>query len=158
MLRYISGFFLRPKVRISYSRGNAGSSEGPGNSLTLKWNYNIILDNLTNNHALELEIIYTGNLPSIALTESHIRGLTRITINQQLKKPVDRDMVIRSRHDFWGELLPEELRNIELCLRYKNEKGVTFYTIYKKENESETNSYSIFKCKAGTARHHWKND
>jgi hypothetical protein len=152
LFKFISNIFLRPKVRIRYSSGSAGSSAGPGNNLTIRWNYKITLDNITNSHALNVEFIDTGNLPFITLPESYIKGLSRITIDQQLKKLVDKDTVVQSRHDFWGELLPLEFKKIELCLRYKNEKGVPFYTIYQKENESENNSYSIFRCRASAAR------
>jgi len=78
----------------------------------------------------------------VSIPAKHLKGLDTMKIPLKLTKLFDREIVVRSHHNF-DELLPLELRKIALILKYKNESGFAFYTYYRKDNDSESCSYHI---------------
>jgi len=134
-----------PKVSISWKRGPAGSSSaGPNDKLTVEWSYHVLLYNAAKHEAFDLDFIHTGSDAVMAIPARHLKALDTMKIPLKLTKLVDWEIVVRSRHNF-DELLPPELRTIELILKYKNESGFAFYTYYRKDNDSESCSYHIRK-------------
>jgi len=132
---------LRPKVRVGFAKGNAQS--GPGNALDLMltWWYSLTLANLSKHDALELELVSVSNNVVDTLPASHITALASVKYEGRLQKLVNREFVVSAAHDFNVRLQPAELRNIGIILRYRNESGLRFYTVYEKHGEIETNIF-----------------
>jgi len=133
---------VRPKVSISWKRGPAGSSPGPNDKLTVEWSYHVVLYNATKHEAFDLGFVHTGSHAAVSIPARHLKGREPMKIPLKLTKLIDREIVVRCRHNF-DELLPSELRTIEFILKYKNEGGCAFYTHYRKDNDSESCSYHI---------------
>ena len=107
-----------PKVSISSKRGGAGSSAGPNDKLAVEWSYHVILYNTAKHDAFDLDFVHTGSHGAVAIPTGHLKGLDAMNIPLKLTKLLDKEIVVRSRHNF-DELLPLELTTIELILKYK---------------------------------------
>ena len=140
---------VRPRLRVSYKRGGGQSSSGPAGMLEIHWAYNITLNNLSRYDALEITVVESTNPQLRAFPIDHLKGLDSASLNMQLTKNLNRDTVVKARHDFHGELEPPELKEILLCLEYRNESGFRFYTLYRRVDESETNMYHFRRPRVG---------
>jgi hypothetical protein len=142
-------FLVRPRVRLAYAQGIGASGVGTSDQLTITWGFSFTLTNLTKYDALNLETVHNSNGIFPRLTTPHLKALESITLRHSKSRLVTRDTVVRTRHDFHGELLPPDLREIVVCLRYQNETGfpLYFYTLYQKTSDHEQNTYYLHRPK-----------
>ena len=132
---------IRPKLKVNYQSGAGRSSAGPAGMLEIHWAYKITLNNLSKYDALEIRVIQSTNPQLVKLPIDHIKGLDDASLDMQFTKNLDQDIVVKAGHDFHGKLEPPELTKILLCLEYKNGSGFRFYTVYRRVDGSQTNTY-----------------
>jgi hypothetical protein len=137
----------RAKLRVEMRTRDAMSVSGPSASLlTLRWNYTIVVTNLSKLDALELEVVETNNPQIARLPVHYVRALESFSVDLRLSKEIDRQVVLSAEtrateRDFWGQLAPPELKELRLVLSYKNDHGRSAHTVYCRRDGTDHNEY-----------------
>jgi len=115
----------------------------------LTWNYNLFIKNNSNQTAYDLELfIYKGeniNFHEKIDKTTPILGNSQIEIDINYSKSLEGtgkvvSLEIKKKH-------PLEIKNLRLSVKYKNEKRITFYTLFYLEDDQTVNKYLFFKPK-----------
>lgn len=148
---FVNARFLdQPRIKIEIQQGPARSSAGSGDKLNLTWHSTIALTNVSNHDALEMETLFTAS-PTFSVRKiDHIKGLDAVAIEHTFQKQVDEIEVIRTNHDFWGRLCPDEYDKIFLIIEYRNSRRFRFYTTFEKSGGKTSNRYSKLKPRSKT--------
>lgn len=142
-----SRFSTQPKIRVRLLSGPSSSGVGAPGKIKIEWKKRLELYNLTNHPALEVSFIWpqSDRRPLIHNPETpHVNPTETRTYEIVFAKEYPQDQVVACR-DRFAELLPEELRSFILIIKYKNDKGIQFFTRYERKENEESCTFHRMK-------------
>ncbi len=142
----IGGKFIhRPRIDIRIDDMGGGSSQLSPTQLRAHWRYFLILQNLTEHNAMEVEVLYRSNPLVDIKWPQRIKGLEIFTIENRFEKAVEKEGWRGINADLWGDDCPDELRTFKIVLRYRNKFRFKFSSSYTKSGGKYVMKHSAFK-------------
>jgi hypothetical protein len=143
---YIGLVASRPKIHLRFSRGNAGSGPGAGDSLKVHWEYSLTFENRSRHDAYELELIDVTSdalLKLAGLLILKLPAAADITRQFRVEKSITRREIEEKGHPIKTSptTLPPELERLNMVLRYKSRIGLRQYARLVKVGEQQTVTY-----------------
>ena len=140
------GYLAQPQIRVFYKPGASGSGEAPGNppGIECEWKGQLVFENLTDIVAINLKIEARPESFNAPIPQGSIKPYETIEVKTVIRKSFQREIVVAC-HDRFVELLPDEMKHLQLLISYQNIKGKYFYTLYRKTPTGENCSWH-FKC------------
>lgn len=135
--------FTQPWLRIRCLRGPNSSRQNRPDYLELTWEQPLEIYNSTTFPALNVSFSLPDPrtaLPLQPLEPHHVNGMEPRRIDCKVVREFRREEVAVNPSRF-DDLRPPELRSFVLILRYKNDKGIPFYTRFDKKGETEACTY-----------------
>ena len=142
-----SRFGSQPQLRIRYLAGSSSSTSGMPGKIKCTWKGYLEIYNQTNFPALNVSFIWpdaSTRLPLQRLEPPHVNGMQPRKIEFEIIKHFPREQVLVCQNRF-KDLCPSELRSFAVILRYKNDKGVRFYSRFEKNGDDQVCTYHRLK-------------
>jgi len=144
-----SRFGSQPQLRIRCLPGSSSSTSGQPGNIMLTWQGHLEIYNQTNYPALNVSLIWPDantQLPLERLEPPHVNGMESRRLEFKITKHFPREQVLACQNRF-KDLCPSELRSFVAILRYKNDKGVPFYSRFRKNGDTEVCTYHRLRPK-----------
>ena len=105
-----------------------------------------MFENLTNIVAVNLKIETRPESFHAPIPQSSIKPYETIEVKTAIRKYFPRETVVACR-DRFVELLPDEIKHLQLLISYQNIKGKKFYTLYRKTVTGENCTWHFMRPK-----------
>jgi len=142
-----SWFGTQPRLRVRILGELSSSTAGGPDKIRCTWQKRLEIYNSTAFNALGVTFIWPKpalQLPVPRLEPPHVNATETRSLEFKIEKEFPREQVIACR-DRFKELLPAELKTVALILKYQNDKGITFYTRYELNGETENSTFHRFR-------------
>jgi len=138
----ILGYFAQPQIQVFYKPDGSESIETPGNSsgLDCKWNGLLVFENITDIVVINLKIEAQPKSFNVSIPQGSIKPYETIKVKTFFRKSFPRKTVEACGNGDrrYKELLPDELKHLQLLISYQNiKKWKKFYTLYRKTSIGE---------------------
>ena len=138
-----SRFGSQPRLRVRLLPGPSSSKSGRPGNIKCVWQRYLEICNLTDFPALDVSFLWPAThtrLPVERLEPPHVDGMETRKIEFEIVKEFPREQVLACQNRF-KDLCPSELRSFVLIVRYKNDKGVRFYSRFQRNDDTEVCTY-----------------
>jgi hypothetical protein len=142
-----SRFGSQPRLRIRCLPGPSSSTSGMSGYIKLTWKGYLEIYNETSFPALNVSFGWANSstsLPLHTLEPPHVNGMESRKVGFEIVKQFPREQVLASVSRF-KDLCPSQLRSFTLILRYKNDRGVRFYSRFEKSGDDQRCTYHRLK-------------
>ena len=114
------------------------------------WQDYLEIYNSTAFNALGVAFVWPDPVRKLPLTQfepPHVNAMETRSLKFKTERDFPKEQVVACR-DRFKELLPDELKTAVLFLQYQNDKGITFYTRYERNGDTENSMFHRFRPKS----------